>query len=67
MQYQMIQRKNLDGYISQYVQEREMRIRANTIRTGTEVKPQVENPYANNPFIEIKATVDDNPFRSEAR
>ena len=67
MQYQQIQKKNLDGYISQYMKERESRIRADTVLTGTEMNQQVENPYANNPFIEVKASVTDNPFRSEAQ
>ena len=64
-QYQQYQRKNLEGYIYQYMQEREAWIKAHTVLTGAGVNSQVENPYAGNPFIEIKATVADNPFRSE--
>lgn len=67
VQYHQIQRKNLDSYISQYLQERETWIKAHTVLTGTGVNSPAENPYADNPFVEIKATVTDNPFRSEDR
>jgi|WetSurSiteA1Bulk_404760.scaffolds.fasta_scaffold08425_2 anti-sigma factor RsiW len=50
MQYQQIQRQNLDKYIAQYVQQREAQIRV-----------QAEN----NPFMEVNRVFDGNPFRSE--
>ena len=65
MQYQQIQKKSLDKYISQYIQEREARRRPQSILANTEANPQVEVPYADNPFIEVKAAPADNPFRSE--
>jgi anti-sigma factor RsiW len=70
LQYQQIQRKALDKYISAYIQERE---------TRWQVKPAAvsnaqagidfgeASPFADNPFIEIKAVASDNPFRSEDR
>ena len=56
-QYIHIQQRNLDRYISQYVRERE------THRT----QAQNDNPETYNPFIEVKAPVSENPFRSEDR
>jgi anti-sigma factor RsiW len=65
LQFQQTQKKNLDAYISRYVQQREAQLKAQQAVVNTEVNSQIENPYADNPFVEIKATVADNPFRSE--
>jgi anti-sigma factor RsiW len=66
LQYQQNQEKTLERYVSQYIQERQARwqapVLANT-EPGTDFDET--NPYADNPFLEIKATVSDNPFRSE--
>ena len=66
LQYQSIQRKSLDQYISQYIQDRQGRMQTLSPVTDTE-NPQIDVPYANNPFIEVTDTVVDNPFRSEDR
>ena len=58
IQYQQIQQKNLEMYISRYERERQLRI----IQLQT-----IGNPYQGNPFIEVKATVFENPFRAEGR
>jgi len=62
LQYQQIQRTALDKYISEYVREREARGKERSILAN-----EIEIPYANNPFIEVKATLVDNPFQSEDR
>jgi anti-sigma factor RsiW len=68
MQYQQqTQRKNLDRYMSEYVHQREVQIKAQPVLAGTGIISPGENPYADNPFVEIKANVADNPFRSEDR
>jgi anti-sigma factor RsiW len=56
-QYTGVQQRNLDRYISQYVRERESR------RT----QAQNDGPDTYNPFMEVKVTVSENPFRSEDR
>jgi anti-sigma factor RsiW len=65
LQYQQIQRKALDKYISRYIQEREARSQAKPILANADFDQA--SPYANNPFLEIKASASDNPFRSEDR
>ena len=63
LQYQRIQERNLDLYISNYIEQRETQMEAPQVMfSGTE-----ENPYGNNPFVEIKASFNGNPFRSEGR
>jgi hypothetical protein len=64
-QYQQFQRRSLDQYISQYIREREAHRQPQSILGGPETNPQIQIPYADNPFIEVKATLADNPFRSE--
>jgi hypothetical protein len=67
-QYQQNQRRTLDKYISQYIQEREARKQAaKAVLANTQPDTEFDeaNRYADNPFLEIKATVSDNPFRSE--
>lgn len=67
LQYQQNQKKTLEKYVSQYIQEREARWQANAVLANTPLGTGFAeaNPYADNPFLEIKATVSDNPFRSE--
>jgi len=67
VQYQQIQKRTLDKYVSQYIQEREARWKARPVLADTQPGTDFDetNPYADNPFLEIKATVSDNPFRSE--
>jgi len=62
LQYHQIQRTALDTFISEYQREREARGQERSILVN-----KIEIPYANNPFIEVKANVVDNPFRSEDR
>jgi len=66
-QYQENQREILEEYISRYEQDRERQRKSRTVFWDTQGVSGIENPYANNPFIEIKAVVDGNPFRSEGR
>ena len=67
MQYEQIQRKNLDKYITEYVQQRDAQLKAQPANAWGDINSPTENPYADNPFIEIKANTADNPFRSEDR
>jgi anti-sigma factor RsiW len=67
MQYQQMQRRNLDRYMTEYMHQREVQIKAQPVLAGTGILAQDENPYADNPFVEIKASVANNPFRSEDR
>jgi len=67
VQYQQIQKRNLDGYIAQYLRERAARGAAQIARWDAAANTKIEIPYANNPFTEIRATLTDNPFRSEDR
>ncbi len=62
LQYQQIQKKSLDRYMSQYMQEREAPKAMHPVTSGPGI-----SPYADNPFIEVKATPVDNPFQSEDR
>ena len=67
-QYQQVQKKTLDRYVSQYIQEREARWQAKVVLTTAQPDTadfDQANPFADNPFVEIKATVSENPFRSE--
>jgi hypothetical protein len=67
MQYQQMQRRNLDRYMTEYVHQREVQIKGRPVLAGTGIVTPGENPYAGNPFVEIKARVPNNPFRSEDR
>jgi anti-sigma factor RsiW len=57
-EYQHIEERNFERYIAQYMQKRETQI----IRQAT-----TKNPYESNPFLEVQATVIENPFLSEGR
>jgi hypothetical protein len=70
MQYQQTEKKTLEKYISKYVREREAQWQAKSVLANTRPGSEFNeaNPFADNPFLEIKATVvSDNPFRSEDR
>jgi anti-sigma factor RsiW len=61
--HQQVQQRSLDEYISQYVKAREagehFRLLIGKVRPGIDA----ENSSADNPFIEVKAATDINPFR----
>jgi predicted anti-sigma-YlaC factor YlaD len=57
-EYQQIEERNFERYVTQYVHERETQI----TRQAT-----TKNPYESNPFLEVKETVVGNPFLSEGR
>jgi hypothetical protein len=63
--HQQVQQRGLNEYISQYVKAREAG--EHFLLLIGKAKPGIgtENFSADNPFIEVKATVDINPFRSE--
>jgi hypothetical protein len=63
--YQQIQRRDLDSYISQYIRDREARGRMQSVQGDTGAHSQIEISYPDNPFMEMRATAADNPFRSE--
>jgi hypothetical protein len=65
LQYQQVQRRNLDRYISQYLEERKAHGQARAALADS--NPTIVIPYADNPFIEVNATLADNPFRLEDR
>ena len=67
LQYQQTQRKVLEQYISRYIQERDARGQAKPVLTSTQSDADLNemSPAPDNPFLEIKAVVSDNPFRSE--
>jgi hypothetical protein len=62
LQYRQFERKNLDNYISRYIQDRETRRKTQFVRWIAEAGASIENPYADNPFVEIRASPVDNPF-----
>jgi hypothetical protein len=62
LQYRQFERKNLDNYISRYIQDRETRRQTQSVQWIAEAGTPIENPYADNPFVEIKASPVDNPF-----
>jgi anti-sigma factor RsiW len=65
LQVRQFQRRNLENYISQYIQDREARSQVQSIQWNAELNSQIEIPYADNPFIEIRAASEENPFSSE--
>jgi hypothetical protein len=65
LQYRQFQTRNLENYITQYIQDREARSRAQSIQWNAKANSQIEIPYADNPFIEISAASTENPFSSE--
>jgi anti-sigma factor RsiW len=67
IQYRQHEKQNLDLFVDKYVRERETWIRIKTDLTKHDAGIEMENPYADNPFIEIKATPAENPFLLEER
>jgi hypothetical protein len=65
LQYQQIQRRNLENYITQYMQDREASSPVQSIERDAGSNSQLEIPFTDNPFMEIKATSAENPFGSE--
>jgi hypothetical protein len=65
LQYRQFQTRNLENYITQYIHDREARSRAKSIQWNAKANSQIEIPYADNPFIEIRAASAKNPFSSE--
>jgi hypothetical protein len=65
LQYQQLQTRNLENYTTQYLHDREARRQAQSIQLNAEANSQIEIPYADNPFIEIRADSAENPFSSE--
>lgn len=62
LHYRQVQSRDLDRYISQYIQDRETRLQGQPVSL---TPTQFEDPYANNPFADVKAVLTDNPFSSE--
>jgi anti-sigma factor RsiW len=65
LQYQRVQMRDLQNYISQYIQEREARSQAQSVQWNAEANFQIEAPFDDNPFVEISAVSVENPFISE--
>jgi hypothetical protein len=65
LQYQQIQKRNLENYITQYMQDREARSQAQSVQWNAESNAQIESLDADNPFIETSATSEENPFSPE--
>jgi hypothetical protein len=65
--YQQVQERSLDAYISEYVKAREASQIYRPAITGMDDGSNYGNLASDNPFIEIKASSDLNPFRSEDR
>jgi hypothetical protein len=66
-QYRHIQKRSLEKYIAQYIQEREAYKPAQVIPASTGMDPNIKDPNTANPFIDIRDTQFRNPFRSEDR
>jgi anti-sigma factor RsiW len=67
VQYQQLQRRSLDKYISQYMQDRQAHAPSQPVFTDFAANHQNKQSRADNPFAEFKATLSDNPFRLEDR
>jgi len=65
LQYEQFQRRNLEEYITRYMQDRETRSLMQPVELKAEANSQIEIPYADNPFSEIGAASEENPFSSE--
>jgi anti-sigma factor RsiW len=67
LQYRQVQRRNLDDYISQYVQSRQFNRPAPPVFAELDVSPGRGDSRPYNPFAEIQDTLTHNPFRLEDR
>lgn len=67
LQYRQTQSRDLDRYVSQYLHDREIQLQARpvSITPAAGAPAQFEDPYASNPFADVKAVLTDNPFSSE--
>ena len=63
--YEQAQDRNLNAYISQYVTTREADRSLHHTIAGPNADLESEGIFADNPFVEVKADLDLNPFRSE--
>jgi anti-sigma factor RsiW len=66
-QYRQVQRRSLDEYVSQYVQNRQAHRPAPPVFAGLDVSPVDGNSRPYNPFAGLKDTLTENPFRLEDR
>jgi hypothetical protein len=64
-EYQQIQKKNLEKFVSTYLRQRETQVRARAVVMKHAENSNVDNPFADNPFIEVNATPANNPFGTE--
>jgi anti-sigma factor RsiW len=64
---QQVQQRSLDEYISQYIKARESGAGFRLLNGRSTDGIAAEDIRAHNPFIEVKANLDLNPFRSEDR
>jgi hypothetical protein len=64
-QYQLLQTRDLENYITQYIHDREALRQAQSIQWNAQANSQIEVPYTDNPFIEISSISAENPFSSE--
>lgn len=67
IQYQQVQRKSLDRYISRYLQQRQTRMPSPPAFTDFRASLGSGDSDAYNPFADLKDNLTDNPFRSEDR
>ena len=65
--HQQVQRSSLDAYIAQYEKAREAGRSFRRAIAGVDTAFTSEKFAVDNPFMEAKATLDLNPFRSEDR
>jgi hypothetical protein len=65
LQYERHQRINLENYITKYIHDREAGSRIQPIQWDAAENSPIEIPYADNPFMEIRADSTENPFSSE--
>lgn len=66
-EYRQVQRRNLDRYISQYVQSRQVHRPSPPVFADFDISPINGDSHPYNPFAELKDTLTENPFRLEDR
>ncbi len=64
-QYRQVQRRNLEHYINQYIQDRQAPRPYPPVFIGPEIDPPNQNYRSSNPFAEFEYALTDNPFRLE--
>lgn len=65
--YQQVQERDLNAYINRYITARESSRSYHYVIAGADDGYNSANLSVDNPFIEVKASLDVNPFRSEDR